>query len=70
MSCDPEHRFDLALQLGELKTAYSLAVESEVSWVYNHSYALDNPFGHRNSFSKMSFLNITDACISYAYNFA
>lgn len=29
VSCDPEHKFDLALQLGELKTAYSLAVESE-----------------------------------------
>ena len=30
VSCDTEHKFDLALQLGELKTAYSLAVESEV----------------------------------------
>ncbi|XP_041479465.1 coatomer subunit beta'-like isoform X1 [Lytechinus variegatus] len=29
VSCDTEHKFDLALQLGELKTAYSLAVESE-----------------------------------------
>ena len=30
VSCDPEHRFELALQLGELKTAYDLALESEV----------------------------------------
>ncbi|XP_071805728.1 coatomer subunit beta'-like [Asterias amurensis] len=29
VSCDPEHRFELALQLGELKTAYDLALESE-----------------------------------------
>lgn len=28
---DPEHRFELALQLGELKIAYQLAVEAEVS---------------------------------------
>lgn len=30
MSTDPEHRFELALQLGELNTAYQLAVEAEV----------------------------------------
>lgn len=30
MSTDPEHRFELALQLGELKIAYQLAVEAEV----------------------------------------
>ncbi|XP_022090255.1 coatomer subunit beta'-like [Acanthaster planci] len=29
VSCDPEHRFELALQLGELKIAYDLALESE-----------------------------------------
>uniref|UniRef100_A0A8C4Q5S6 COPA/B TPR domain-containing protein n=1 Tax=Eptatretus burgeri TaxID=7764 RepID=A0A8C4Q5S6_EPTBU len=29
VSCDPEHRFELSLQLGELKTAYQLAVEAE-----------------------------------------
>ncbi|XP_061074184.1 coatomer subunit beta'-like [Conger conger] len=29
VSTDPEHRFELALQLGELKTAYQLATESE-----------------------------------------
>lgn len=30
MSCDPEHRFELALQLGELKIAYNLAKEAQV----------------------------------------
>lgn len=30
MSTDPEHRFELALQLGELKIGYQLAVEAEV----------------------------------------
>ncbi|KAF6098981.1 COPI coat complex subunit beta 2 [Phyllostomus discolor] len=29
VSTDPEHRFELALQLGELETAYLLAVEAE-----------------------------------------
>lgn len=34
MSTDPEHRFELALQLGELKIAYQLACEaqSEQKW--------------------------------------
>lgn len=34
VSTDPEHRFELALQLGELKIAYQLAVEaeSELKW--------------------------------------
>lgn len=30
VSTDPEHRFELALQLGELKIAYQLATEAEV----------------------------------------
>lgn len=30
MSQDPEHRFELALSLGELKTAYDLALEADV----------------------------------------
>ena len=30
VSTDPEHRFELALHLGELKTAYDLALEAEV----------------------------------------
>lgn len=29
VSCDPEHRFDLAIQLSELKIAYEIASESE-----------------------------------------
>jgi coatomer subunit beta' len=28
---DSEHKFDLALQLGDLKTAYQIAKESDVS---------------------------------------
>ena len=31
VSCDPEHRFELALALGELKIAHELAVEAEVN---------------------------------------
>ncbi|XP_065060961.1 coatomer subunit beta'-like isoform X2 [Rhopilema esculentum] len=29
VSCDPEHRFELALQIGDLKVAYEIAVESD-----------------------------------------
>merc|ERR1712117_943142 len=34
VSIDPEHRFDLAIQLGDLDTAYQLAVEidSDQKW--------------------------------------
>lgn len=32
VSTDPEHRFELALQLGELTIAYQLAVEAEVCY--------------------------------------
>ena len=34
MSSDPEHRFDIAVSLGELKIAYNIAVEadSEQKW--------------------------------------
>ena len=31
VTCDPEHKFDLAIQLGELRVAYQLAGEAEVS---------------------------------------
>ena len=30
VTCDPEHKFELALQLGDLKIAYQLAKETEV----------------------------------------
>jgi len=33
VTCDPEHKFELALQLGDLKIAYQLAKEAEVSEV-------------------------------------
>ncbi|MBN3275001.1 COPB2 protein, partial [Polyodon spathula] len=35
VSSDPEHRFELALQLGELKIAYQLAVEAEVGYLFD-----------------------------------
>lgn len=37
VSTDPEHRFELALQLGELKIAYQLAVEAEVRKYLNNA---------------------------------
>lgn len=37
---DPEHRFELAIQLGNLKTAYELATEAGSEQVN-----LSNPFG-------------------------
>ncbi len=30
VTCDPEHKFELALQLGDLKVAYQIAKEAEV----------------------------------------
>ena len=30
VTCDPEHKFELALQLGDLTIAYQLAKETEV----------------------------------------
>ena len=30
VTCDPEHKFELAIQLGDLKIAYTLAKEAEV----------------------------------------
>lgn len=38
VSTDPEHRFELALQLGELKIAYQLAVEAEVRKYYQSAH--------------------------------
>lgn len=38
VTCDPEHKFELAVQLGELRVAYQLAVESEVSLVQVYSF--------------------------------
>ena len=31
VTCDPEHKFELALQLADMKTAYSIALEQDVS---------------------------------------
>lgn len=42
VSTDPEHRFELALQLGELKIAYQLAVEAEVR-AYSITYPIFSP---------------------------
>ena len=30
VTCDPEHKFELAIQLGDLKTGYTLAKDAEV----------------------------------------
>lgn len=32
VTCDPEHKFELALQLGDMKTAYTIAQEEDVSY--------------------------------------
>ena len=32
VTCDPEHKFELALQLADMKTAYSIALEQDVSF--------------------------------------
>lgn len=37
VTCDPEHKFDLALQLGDLKVGYQLAKEAEVHNFLNSS---------------------------------
>ena len=34
MTCDPEHKFELSVQLGDLKTAYTIAKEIEVCYIY------------------------------------
>ena len=34
MTIDTEHKFDLALHLGELKVAHELAIEAEVPFCY------------------------------------
>ena len=44
VSTDPEHRFELALQLGELKIAYQLAVEAEVRPYILYSISHLSPF--------------------------
>lgn len=31
VTCDPEHKFELALQLADLKVAYTIAAEQDVS---------------------------------------
>jgi len=38
VTCDPEHKFELALQLGDLKTAYQLAKETEVIQYFRLRY--------------------------------
>ena len=34
VTCDPEHKFELAVQLGDLKVAYTLAKEAEVIKIF------------------------------------
>ncbi|CAB3979431.1 Coatomer subunit beta [Paramuricea clavata] len=44
VSCDPEHRFELAVQLGELKIAYEIAMEdqNEKKWKQLAELAIKN----------------------------
>ncbi|XP_028394124.1 coatomer subunit beta'-like [Dendronephthya gigantea] len=44
VSCDPEHRFELAIQLGELKIAYEIAMEdqNEKRWKQLAELAIKN----------------------------
>ncbi|XP_050414492.1 coatomer subunit beta' isoform X1 [Patella vulgata] len=44
VTCDPEHKFELAIQLGDLKTAYQLAkeTESEQKWKQLSELAIKN----------------------------
>lgn len=44
VSCDPEHRFELAIQLGEMKAAYEIALEdeSEKKWKQLAELAITN----------------------------
>lgn len=59
VSTDPEHRFELALQLGELKIAYQLAVEAEVRrYCSNASLAQDRYMTLLSSVTVQSFLTI------------
>lgn len=56
VSTDPEHRFELALQLGELKIAYQLATEAEVK-----EFKLD--FKVNVSSSKcVSYISLSNVC--------
>ena len=34
VTCDPEHKFEVAVQLGDLQVAYKLAKEAEVSRLF------------------------------------
>lgn len=34
VTADPEHKFELAIALGDMKVAYTLAKEAEVIWTY------------------------------------
>ena len=43
VTCDPEHKFELALQLKDLKVAYQLAREAEVEHANFHLPLFINP---------------------------
>ncbi|MEQ2165532.1 hypothetical protein GOODEAATRI_017786 [Goodea atripinnis] len=45
VSTDPEHKFELALQLGELRTAQELALEATVRKSFMLVYAVCNDYG-------------------------
>lgn len=56
VSTDPEHRFELALQLGELKIAYQLAIEAEVS-----EFTLNSKI-NTNCTKCVSYITLANVC--------
>ncbi|CAD5116337.1 DgyrCDS5237 [Dimorphilus gyrociliatus] len=61
VTCDPEHKFDLALQLNELKIAYDLALESDArqKWMQLADLAV-----------KQSEFGLAQECMHHAQDFA
>ncbi|EDO47813.1 predicted protein [Nematostella vectensis] len=60
VSCDPEHRFELAIQLGELRTAYEIAMEAEVERKWKQLAEL--------AISKCQF-QLAQECLHHAQDF-
>lgn len=71
VSTDPEHRFELALQLGELKIAYQLAVEAEVR-TQKHTQTLYQRLDHNcnlmSQWIRFSVQYISDMFYSVLYS--
>lgn len=48
VTCDPEHKFELAIQLGDLKVAYQLAKDAEVLTGFSLKSSSSNTKLHLN----------------------